>query len=170
MCVYSPVKGKDAPKAMVQTLGTSQVQHPGNPLRPVHETRADGVRPEVGTALAGVRHAKGVRHLQTGGADPQGGPGGDEQVRNPQRLVFIFPGMRKDCLCKSACLWNSLQRSGRRSCTRITSAPSVYVCKMEPVWKPVCSFCRVSLLYSWNSRCHWSPWWCLAVCRSKCFL
>lgn len=36
----------------------------------------------MGTALAGVRHAEGVRHVQTGGADPQRGPAGDEQVRN----------------------------------------------------------------------------------------
>lgn len=130
-CLYSPVKGKDAPKAMVQTLGTSQVQHPGNPLWPVHETRADGVCAEVGTALAGVWHAKGVRHLQTGGADLQGGPAGDEQVRNIslaiQRLLFILPGMRNDCLSKSACLWNSLQHAGRSSRTRFTSAPSVFV-------------------------------------------
>ncbi len=76
-----PVEGEDASKAVVQTLGTTQVQHPGHPLWPVPDPRADGARPEVGAALAGVWHAEGVRHLQTGGADPQWGSAGDEQVR-----------------------------------------------------------------------------------------
>lgn len=68
-CPCLPVKSKDAPKAMVKTLGATQVQHQGHPLRPRFDAREDGARPEVGTALAGVRHAEGVRHLKTGGAD-----------------------------------------------------------------------------------------------------
>lgn len=67
---------------MVQTLGTAQIQHPGHPLRPRPDPGADGARPEVGAALAGVRHAEGVRHHQAGGADPRRGPEGDEQVRD----------------------------------------------------------------------------------------
>lgn len=49
----------------------------------------DGARPEVGAALAGVRHAEGVRHLGAGGADPPGGAEGDEQVRNGRPEAFL---------------------------------------------------------------------------------
>lgn len=62
---YESGKSKDASKAMVKTLGATKVQHPGHPLRPRFEPGEDGARSEVGTALAGVRHAEGVRHLQT---------------------------------------------------------------------------------------------------------
>lgn len=89
--VHSPDQSKDAPKAVVKTLGTTQVQHPGHPLRPAPDPRADGARPEVGAALAGVRHAEGVRHVHTGGGDPQGGPAGDKQVRKstPEMQTFF---------------------------------------------------------------------------------
>lgn len=69
--MFSPVKGKDVPETLVQTVGTTQIQRPGHPLRRGPDPGADGARPEVGTALAGVRHAEGVRHLQTGGTDPR---------------------------------------------------------------------------------------------------
>lgn len=54
MFVSLPGKGEDAAKAMVKTLGATQVQHPGRPFRPCFERREDGGRSEVGTALAGV--------------------------------------------------------------------------------------------------------------------
>lgn len=81
---------------MVQTLGAAQVQHPGHPVQPLHDSQADGVRQEAGAAVAGVRHAEGVRHVQAGGEDPQGSPAGDEEVRqtpqefNPEKNTFLY--------------------------------------------------------------------------------
>ncbi|KAF6737546.1 39S ribosomal protein L19, mitochondrial [Oryzias melastigma] len=76
------VKSKNASQAVVQTLGTPAVQHPGHPLRPLHDAETDGVcAEEICQTVGGVRHAEGVRHLQTGGADPRRGPAGHEQVK-----------------------------------------------------------------------------------------
>lgn len=83
--VSLPGKGKDAPKAMVKTLGATQVQYPGHPFRPCFEPRENGTRTEVGTALAGVWHAERVRHLKTGAADLHWGSAGDKQVSNHQQ-------------------------------------------------------------------------------------
>lgn len=91
-------KSKDAPKAMVKTLGATKVQHPGHPFRSCFEPRESGTRSEVGTALAGVWHAEGVRHLKTGAADLHGGSTGDKQVRNRQqnsRLELISSSFYK---------------------------------------------------------------------------
>lgn len=78
-CLCFPVKGQDAPKAVVKTLGAAEVQHPGHPFRPRFEPWADGARSEVGAALARVRHAEGVRHFKAGGADLHWSPAGNEQ-------------------------------------------------------------------------------------------
>lgn len=72
----SPDQSKNAAKTLVQTLGTTQVQHPGHPIRLVHDTPTDRGCPEACTALAGVWHAEGVWYHQTGGADPQRGAAG----------------------------------------------------------------------------------------------